>query len=712
MIQRIQQKSLPILFSLLTFLLVFSQFLEIYQITHPVKNLASIAALCLIAGLIPYRLLKLPVFVLTAARIIYAFVPLNQDFSLGWFSLFTAIVQDRIAMFLNGEVAFIPIELALVVVISLITLLIELQIEYSRFLLSTVINVGYLLLMATYNDLDLSWTIVFVICNALFLRLLSRKKKGDRLMLYGGVLLLLLFSGALYLPRQYAEDKLLEVSADVRTKLNQAGFYHYFERQKSGIQPFSRTGFSENDDSLGGPLLDDHQILFEAQQRTGHYWRVESKGHYTGKGWINSSSYTASVELQENRTLYLSENNYQGDFGEQELITLDFQYPGEYLPVPYGNLAIQNVSGASDFHVSSENGRIDYADRQSRSQTEIQWLPWDYELSDLVELTVSQPNEEVDYLQLPGTLSEAVKELALEITDDEETLLEQVTAVESYLKLSGTFRYSKMDAHLTPDDQDYVEHFLFDSQVGYCDNFSSSMVVLLRTLGIPARWVKGFTPGSVANEGENQIYTVRNSDAHSWVEVFFEGFGWLPFEPTPTFSQPLNQEVEDIPEETEASLESEEETQTTSNSEATEEVTTTEENSTDSFFRDLWNSMQGFMRNHGSKIGFLMLLVTGILFWRWSFYLAILFLLKTSKQPIVTIYPLLLKKIEKQVPRPENQPLSQYAEEAERALPFLSNEFIVVTKVYEKGLYSQSRIKNNREDLMKSLALKLSKWKP
>ena len=66
------------------------------------------------------------------------------------------------------------------------------------------------------------------------------------------------------------------------------------------------------------------------------------------------------------------------------------------------------------------------------------------------------------------------------------------------------------------------------------------MVVLLRTLGIPARWTKGFTDGirTGTDEQGNEEYSILNSHAHSWPEVYFPGFGWLPFEPTPSFANP------------------------------------------------------------------------------------------------------------------------------------------------------------------------------
>jgi hypothetical protein len=86
-----------------------------------------------------------------------------------------------------------------------------------------------------------------------------------------------------------------------------------------------------------------------------------------------------------------------------------------------------------------------------------------------------------------------------------------------------------------------VDHFLFESYRGYCDHFSTSMTVMLRTLDIPARWVKGFAPGQQVGTDDqgNQIIEVRNNDAHSWVEVYFPNIGWVPFEATSSFSSPL-----------------------------------------------------------------------------------------------------------------------------------------------------------------------------
>jgi len=137
------------------------------------------------------------------------------------------------------------------------------------------------------------------------------------------------------------------------------------------------------------------------------------------------------------------------------------------------------------------------------------------------------------YLQLPPTLPPRVAALAREITTDSANPYEAVAAVNRYLWTQ--YRY---DLTIGPQRRpgDAVDYFLFEERRGYCEQFASAMVVLLRTVGIPARLVTGYTPGTV--HPLTGLLEVRNSDAHAWVEVFFPGFGWVEFEPTPSFPDP------------------------------------------------------------------------------------------------------------------------------------------------------------------------------
>ena len=83
-----------------------------------------------------------------------------------------------------------------------------------------------------------------------------------------------------------------------------------------------------------------------------------------------------------------------------------------------------------------------------------------------------------------------------------------------------------------PPDHEYpLEAFLFEDKIGYCQQFSGAMALMLRMSGIPARVVSGFSPGSLNRDSGE--YRVRDLDAHSWVEVYFNDIGWVTFDPTP-----------------------------------------------------------------------------------------------------------------------------------------------------------------------------------
>jgi transglutaminase-like putative cysteine protease len=105
---------------------------------------------------------------------------------------------------------------------------------------------------------------------------------------------------------------------------------------------------------------------------------------------------------------------------------------------------------------------------------------------------------------------------------------DEAAAIEAYLRDPQHFKYS-LDA-VAPAGQDPIYWFLFTGKVGYCEYFASAMGDMLRSLGIPTRLVNGFGPG--AFNAQTESWVVRGADAHTWVEVYFPGYGWIPFEPT------------------------------------------------------------------------------------------------------------------------------------------------------------------------------------
>ena len=145
----------------------------------------------------------------------------------------------------------------------------------------------------------------------------------------------------------------------------------------------------------------------------------------------------------------------------------------------------------------------------------------------LREAPAEYPQEtRATYLQLPP-LDPRVEQLARQITANAATPYDKATAIEIYLRTR--FGYT-LDLTGKPEE-DALARFLFVTRSGHCEYFASAMTVMLRTLGVPARVVNGFLPGQYNDIGGD--YIVRASDAHTWVEVYFPGYGWLTFDPTP-----------------------------------------------------------------------------------------------------------------------------------------------------------------------------------
>ncbi len=130
------------------------------------------------------------------------------------------------------------------------------------------------------------------------------------------------------------------------------------------------------------------------------------------------------------------------------------------------------------------------------------------------------------YLQLPPE-DPRIAQLAREVTRAGTNAYDKASMLELFLRTKYGYTLELPDV----PKEDPLAHFLFERRRGHCEYFASSMAVMLRTLGIPARVANGFLTGEYNDVGND--YIVRARDAHSWVEVYFPGYDWYPFDPTP-----------------------------------------------------------------------------------------------------------------------------------------------------------------------------------
>lgn len=310
-----------------------------------------------------------------------------------------------------------------------------------------------------------------------------------------------------------------------------------------------RIGYDPDDTHLGGSLNMDSTVLFTAEiTGSGNYWRVASKDTYTGKGWtgeeqteylpvngrVNSSLLNS---LYENKTKVSTQHAWLRFSRESPAV------------LPYmGQIEQVQVPGHQEM-INRQTLQVMTNDQRSVRSASLTYLEPSFQLQDLRKVRSNADPAQIrrSDLQLPRALPNRIRALAQRLTTKANNRYAKAMAIEDYLH-SSRFTYSTDNIPHPGNNQDYVDQFLFETKTGYCDNFSSAMVVLLRASGIPARWVKGFTTGSYMGEDDQRrlsgqktltyTYQVTNENAHSWVEAYFPGSGWVTFEPTPSFSDP------------------------------------------------------------------------------------------------------------------------------------------------------------------------------
>jgi transglutaminase-like putative cysteine protease len=307
-------------------------------------------------------------------------------------------------------------------------------------------------------------------------------------------------------------------------------------------------GYQENNEHLGGSFVMNHDPVLTMVSKYPAYLRGMVYSYYTGQGWQPGYNHFVPVPVGETFAEYgLDQTKVKGKPVQQKITVV-----GENLrtSVLFGAYAVQQVKGSGftdgdALEVSQDTGIVSvhgmpkgltYTVTSYEMQTPddaLQKLP---PLPDEREAAFPVDIRET-YLQLPA-IPDRVRQLAYRLAGNKHSEYDIVTTVRDFLRYNYT--YETQGIPQPAANQDYVDQFLFDSKKGYCNNFSTSMAVLLRALGIPTRWVTGFAPGEEdpSYKGPDFKYTYENADAHSWVEVYFPNYGWVPFDPTPNFDLP------------------------------------------------------------------------------------------------------------------------------------------------------------------------------
>ena len=302
-------------------------------------------------------------------------------------------------------------------------------------------------------------------------------------------------------------------------------------------------GFSSTiDQNLRGELKP--KIVMRVRSQAEGFWRVLAFDKYTGKGWeisrneqvqkIVRSSWSYRLPLPLPRILGKTKEVVQ-------TYTVVSQLPNLIPALAYPQ---QIYFPTREIAVDLEGGlRSPVGLGEDMSYTVISQVP--YRNRAALQLAgVDYPqNIQEHYLQIPANIKTKVRDRTEEIlanynqervgksTKPLTSAYEKTLYLAQYLKQRYTIPNNPLGLPLLAKNEDLVEAFLFKNQGGYPDQFSTTLTMMLRSIGIPARLVAGFSPGQF--NPFTGLYVVRNTDAYAMSEVYFPGYGWFTFDPIP-----------------------------------------------------------------------------------------------------------------------------------------------------------------------------------
>ncbi len=313
--------------------------------------------------------------------------------------------------------------------------------------------------------------------------------------------------------------------------------------------------------NLGGARSLGNELVMEVQSVDGRgqphfdYWRATAYDRYVGDfgpgglSWSDTTGQVAAATLglsQEERArtpIDAGQGMSQLDIVERQVVTQTYTLRQSF-PQPTLFAATQPVSVSIPILVKHSFISIDGQTVANYSDTSLFTAQasnirsgTQYTVSSLVSAANKKSLREVPaqyapwlerYIQLPeGNQLDRVKAKAQELAGGASNPYDKAEAIQNYLR---SLTYDEK-IPFPPEDRDRVDWFLFDLKRGYCDYFASAMTIMLRAQGVPARLVSGYAGGQY--NAEKGVYEVRQNVAHTWVEVYFPGYGWQRFEPTP-----------------------------------------------------------------------------------------------------------------------------------------------------------------------------------
>jgi len=297
--------------------------------------------------------------------------------------------------------------------------------------------------------------------------------------------------------------------------------------------------------ALGAGGTRDDQVVFTVQVKDApagvrFYWKARSYDTYDG-AWSNTDSSSTAVSANAWPFKY-------PDWKGRALVDMTFNASSTDIRNLYIPQFPLTISHSTDVMGNvGLDGTLDFvgalADPSLENGSSVDIRSWvtDVAIDQLRGASNIYPNPIRDiYLQLPPDFNRRIRNLANQIAGRQPTEYDKVVAITTWLRTNITYQQA---IDTPPQNVDPITWFLFDYKKGFCNYYASAEVLMLRSIGIPARLAVGYAQGEY--DDKTNTFTVRRRDAHAWPEVYFTDFGWVEFEPTA--SQPATQLPETAP---------------------------------------------------------------------------------------------------------------------------------------------------------------------
>lgn len=309
------------------------------------------------------------------------------------------------------------------------------------------------------------------------------------------------------------------------------------------------SGYSSNTKKLGGPINVNDNLVLTVKAEKSEYLRGSMKDNYNGFAWSkNKDDY--SLKVKPGYSVLSTKNLLSQFLYNEKLLTI---YPEEnkgssiFSPIYAYNVELDKgdvyyddvptfIADLSKVKSYSVN-YYDFSEIEAfENCSNLEWLKGNMQDGYSAELKQKYEN----YLQVPNTITQRTRDLLESILSNGESRFSTISKIKEYL--DKTYPYSTTVSQV-PENQDFIDNFLFTEKKGYCVYFATAATILCRMQGIPARYVEGFKMPESKDSGG--LFKVTNKEAHAWCEVLVDPSKdlWTTLEVTPssvsTISTPI-----------------------------------------------------------------------------------------------------------------------------------------------------------------------------